>query len=166
MKKTLVFLVLAIALVAAPAAAKEGLFAGAYLAKASISGGNGSESGFGFRVGTGFNKYFSLEGTYEDVKDLSSVGADFRINFPLTSLDSQHVMTVEPYVLFGYGLYELGATNSVDGTGTKFGFGVELYLFRELSVNAGWSKANVSFDAPVNDLDIKVLEFGIIYHFI
>ena len=168
MKKLWIVLVLALALSAAPAAAKEGLFAGAYLVNASVSGGSGSDSGYGFRIGTGFNRYFSVEGTYEDVKDLTAVAVDFRVNFPLTSLDSQQIMTVEPYLTLGYGMYEQGSTTTVDGTGVKVGVGVELYLFRELSINAGWSKANVTFDTPAGDVgsDIKSLEFGIIYHFI
>lgn len=172
MKKTVVLVALAVALSASPVIAKEGMFAGAYLAKTSISGDasvdSGSETGYGFRVGMGFNRYFSVEGTYEDVKDLTSVAADFRVNFPLTSLDSRNVMTVEPYLTFGYGMYELGSTNSVDGSGAKLGVGVELYLFHELSIHAGWSKANVTFDATGGDigLDIKTVEFGLIYHFI
>lgn len=172
MKKIFVFAVLAAALIATPAIAKEGLFAGAYLAKTSVSGASGtdagSDTGYGFRVGMGLNRYFSLEGTYEDVKDLTNLAADLRVNFPLTSLDSRNVMTVEPYVTFGYGIYELGSSSSIDGNGTKVGLGVELYLFQELSVNAGWSKANVTFDTSFGDIgvDIKTVELGLIYHFL
>ncbi len=165
MKKMVVLVALAVALSASPVMAKEGLFAGAYLAKTSISDGGESESGYGFRVGMGFNRYFSVEGTYEDVKDITSVVAAFRVNFPLTSLDSQKIMTVEPYLTFGYGMYE---ADSDDGNGAKLGVGVELYLFHELSIHAGWSKANVTFDTSNGDVgvDIKTVEFGLIYHFI
>jgi hypothetical protein len=41
-----------------------------------------------------------------------------------------------------------------------------LYLFRELSVHAGWTKTTVSFDSPMNkDGAVKTVDLGLIYHF-
>ena len=172
MKKFLVLAVLAAALIAAPATAKEGLYIGAYLPNTEISGNNGtvleSGSGLGFRAGMGFNRYFAIEGNYATTRhdiggaseDLKALAVGLKINFPLTSLDSANVMTVEPYVLVGYGQYEI---NSVDGGGTQVGVGIELYLFKELSVNAGWTKTNVSGDI---DGDVKTFDIGLMYHFI
>ena len=117
MKKAMVLMVLMLTLVAAPAMAKEGFFIGASLIPSEdISGDFGSHfdggSGYAFRLGLGFNKYFSIEGVLErtslDLKgggsaDLDGIGVNARLNFPLTTLDSAKVMSFEPYVLAGYG---------------------------------------------------------------
>ena len=183
MKKWLVLAVAAVTFIATPAMAKEGFYLGAYLLPSvTISGDAGtgidSGSGYGFRAGLGFNRYFSIEGTYSKTKhdlsggstaDLTGLAADLKLNFPLTSLDSAQVMTLEPYVLLGYSInYELKSpSGSSSGNGARFGIGIELYLFRELSVNAGWTRTNLSFDSPINaDGNIRTFDVGVIYHFI
>jgi opacity protein-like surface antigen len=185
MKKALIMMVLAMTLIAAPAIAKEGLFFGASLIPSiDISGdaGNGLDegSGYGFRLGLGFNKYFSIEGVLERTEldivgggtlELDGMAVNARLNFPLTTLDSANVMSFEPYVLVGYGIYETdhgGQWSNVDGF--RLGIGIEQYLFRELSVNIGYSSTSVTFDAtvgsPKQDGTIRVIDIGLIYHFL
>ncbi len=187
MKKLLILSVCAVMFAAAPAYAKEGLYLGGYIPINDIDlSGVESGSGWGLRIGNGLNRYFSVEVGYSETShdytgglsyDLTSVLLDLRINFPLTTLDSNQIMSLEPYILLGAGAYDLagdvplpGADDSaVKGTGTQFGFGIELYLFHELSVHAGWTKANLSFTSGTpNDIDadITTLDFGVIYHFL
>ena len=181
MKRSVLVLVLVMVLAAAPAMAKEGIFFGAYLLPSvDISGVQvDSGSGYGFRLGLGFGRYFSIEGIYEKTRHdisggggtahLTGVAVDGRFNFPLTSLDSAKVMTLEPYILLGYGInYKLeGNGASSSGGGLRYGIGVEQYLFRELSVNLGYTRTEVSFDSPINkDGTVRSVELGLIYHFL
>ena len=134
--------------------------------------------GYAFRLGLGFNKYFSIEGVLErttlDLKgggstDMDGIGVNARMNFPLTTLDSAKVMSFEPYVLAGYGMYDAkpsGGT-SHSGNGFRLGIGIEQYLFRELSVNVGYTSTSVTFDTnPKEDGTIRVIDIGLIYHFL
>lgn len=110
MKKYLVLAVLALALVASPAMAKEGFYLGAYIPFNHISGdisGLDDGAGLGARAGIGFNKYLSLEGslfkTKHDVnggttEDFKGATVDLKLNFPLTG------SKMEPYALIGIGL--------------------------------------------------------------
>jgi opacity protein-like surface antigen len=177
MKKVLIGIVLALTLIATPAMAKEGFFVGAYLVPSvTIQGDDGS--GYGFRAGLGFNKYLSILGQLEKTTidrtgggtyDLSGLAVDVRLNFPLTTLDSAKVMSFEPYVQFGYGLdYEVkGNGSSSKGNGPRIGIGIEQYLFRELSVNVGYTSTEISFDNPINqDIRIRTIDFGLNYHFL
>ena len=183
MKKVLVLMVLMLTLIAVPAVAKEGFFIGASLIPSvDISGdaGNGLNdgSGYGFRVGLGFNKYFSIEGVLERMEmdisgggtmDLDGIAVNARLNFPLTTLDSAKVMSFEPYVLAGYGMYEAKSPDgqSNDGNGFRLGIGIEQYLFKELSVNIGYTSTSVTFDTnPDRDGTIRVIDIGLIYHFL
>jgi opacity protein-like surface antigen len=184
MKKVFVGIVLAMTLIAAPAMAKEGLFVGVNLVPSvDISGDAGSDidggSGYGFKIGFGLNKYFSIEGILEktelDVKgggetlDMDGMGVDLRVNFPLTTLDSAQVMSFEPYVLLGFGRYEVSPPvgDSATGTGLRYGIGIEQYLFRELSINLGYTSTSVTFDTtPEQDGTIRTIDFGVIYHFL
>ena len=169
-------------LAAAEASAKEGFYIGAFVPSESISGnagsGTSSGSGWGARAGYGFNKYFAIEANYATTShnltvsstDLKSLAADVKISFPLTSLDSAQVMTLMPYFLAGYAHYEQNTPSSSKSDGAQWGFGVELYLFRELSVQAGWTTTSVSFKNnafPFNDLDgdVRRVDIGLIYHF-
>lgn len=178
MKKLFLLAVAAITFVATPVMAKEGFYIGAYvMPTVKVSGvpNIDSGSGYGFRAGFGLNRYLALESSLEmaehdisggNTADLTGLAVDAKINFPLTSLDRHNVMTLEPYIRLGYGInYELEVKNggSTDGSGARFGFGVELYLFHELSVNAGWTNTNVSFDSV--DADVRVLDIGLNYHF-
>jgi opacity protein-like surface antigen len=177
MKKALITMVLAMTLIATPAMAKEGFFIGAYvMPSVTIQGDDGS--GYGFRAGLGFNKYFSIQGQIEKSEldatgggtlDLNGLAVDLRINFPLTTLDRAKVMSFEPYVQFGYGLnYEVKWNGgSSEGNGPRIGFGIEQYLFRELSVNIGYTSTEISFDEPVNeDVRIRTIDIGLTYHFL
>jgi hypothetical protein len=182
MKKTLVLMLLMLTLIAAPAMAKEGFFIGASLIPSiDISGdaGNGLDegSGYGFRLGLGFNKYFSIEGVLERTEldmtgggtmDLDGMAVNARLNFPLTTLDSAKVMSFEPYILAGYGAYEAtSGGQSFDGNGFRLGIGIEQYLFKELSVNIGYTSTSVTFDTnPERDGTIRVIDIGLIYHFL
>lgn len=179
MKKTF-FALAALLLLSTSVMAKEGLYAGAYLIPSSdVSGIGGldSGSGYGFRAGLGLNRYFSVEGSFDiaeqDVPgggptvDVKGFAADLKVNFPLTSLDSANVMTLEPFIRLGYGDYELDSPGySSSGNGARFGFGIELYLFRELSVSAGWTRTNVSFDNPDTDGSVRIVDVGLLYHFL
>jgi len=183
MKKLMLVAVFAVILVAAPVMAKEGFFVGASLIPSvDISGeagnGLGDGSGYAFRLGLGFNKYFSIEGVLERMEmditgggtmDLDGIGVNARLNFPLTTLDSAKVMSFEPYVLVGYGIYEAQAPGgqSNDGNGFRMGIGIEQYLFKELSVNIGYTSTSVTFDTnPERDGTIRVIDVGLIYHFL
>jgi len=171
MKKCIVVAVLLAAFIATPAFAKEGYYLGLYVPTCSITGdagsGTSSESGWGLRLGNGFNRYFSFEGNYAKVKDLKNYAVDFKLNFPLTTLDSAQIMSLEPYALIGYDYSELGSSTTVKANGLQFGFGIELYLFKELSVNAGWTKSKITLDTtPKVDGDINTIDLGLIYHFI
>src|SRR5512138_2796426 len=174
MKRVLLMMVLALMLAASPAAAKEGFFVGAFLIPTEdISGDAGqgldSGSGYGFRAGIGFGKYFSIEGVLERTKldvttggkvDMDGIAVNARVNFPLTTLDSSRVMSFEPYVLIGYGMYDATqGGHSNDGTGLRYGIGIEQYLFRELSVNVEYTSTKVTFDTtPERDGTIRVIQ--------
>jgi len=175
MKKLLVLAVLLVVFVASPVMAKEGFYLGAFIPTNTISGdaGNGTSSGkgWGIRAGVGSNRYLAFEGNYSttshDSVDLKGLAVDLKLSFPLTTLDSSQVMSIEPYAIIGYAHYEIGDSTTFKSDGMQYGFGIELYLFRELSVNAGWTKSAVSFDtSPKTDGSVKTLDIGLIYHFI
>ena len=180
MKNFVLLVVAAFLLIASPVMAKEGFYIGVYLPNTTISGAAGSGvdsgSGLGFRAGMGFNRYLAIEGTYEKTShdyaattaDLKGAAVNVKLNFPLTTLDSQKIMSVEPYAKFGFGSYELSVPGaSGKGNGAQYGIGVELYLFRELSVNAGWTKTKVELDFPGNpSADVKTIDIGLMYHFL
>jgi hypothetical protein len=175
MKKHFLSAVVVLLLVASPVMAKEGFYAGAFMPTTTISKdaafGLGSGKGWGLRVGNGFSRYIAIEINYSATKhdsvDLKGLAGDLKLNFPLTTLDRAQIMSVEPYVVLGYAHYELGKTSAVKSDGAQYGFGIELYLFRELSVNAGWTKSLISWDTtPKRDGDIKTVDVGLIYHFL
>jgi hypothetical protein len=175
MRRVILFAIAGCMIFASPVMAKEGFYLGLFYPTEAISGdaGRGANSGggWGVRLGSGFNRYLSLEGHYSSTShnsaDLNGLAADLKLNFPLTSLDTDQIMTVEPYIIIGYGHYEFGKSSKVKSDGVQYGFGVELYLFRELSVQAGWTKTSVSFDStPKSEGDVKTLDLGLIYHFI
>jgi hypothetical protein len=182
MKKTLLLVIAVLLFIASPVMAKEGFYLGAFVPTETISGDAGSNvdsgTGWGARAGVGFNRYFALETHYSQTKhdvnvaggssfDLKSWAGDIKLNFPLTTLDSAQIMSLEPYIMAGYAHYESSASGSPKSNGFQWGFGIELYLFRELSVQAGWTKSTVSFDTtPNTDGDVKTVDFGLTYHFI
>jgi len=175
MKKLLVLAVLLMVFVASPVMAKEGFYLGAFIPNNTISGdagaGTSSGSGWGLRVGNGLNRYLAIEGNYSttshDSVDLKGLAVDLKLNFPLTTLDSAQVMSLEPYILIGYTHYEIGDSTTFKSDGLQYGIGIELYLFKELSVNVGLTKSAVSFDtSPKLDGTVKTLDIGLIYHFI
>jgi hypothetical protein len=181
MSRVLVYAAAFFFLFAAPAAAKEGFYLGAFLPTSTLSGDAGtgidSGSGWGVRAGLGLNRYLSVEGNYAVTShdltggsstDLTGLAADLKLNFPLTSLDRGGVMTLEPYGLIGYKHYESSKPSTAKSDGVEYGFGIELYLFRELSVNAGWTRTKVTFkdSGPDTSGEVKTVDFGVIYHFL
>ena len=182
MKRIFLLILVGLLSIASQAVAKEGFYVGIFYPNETLSGDAGQDTksggGWGFRAGMGFNRYMAIEGHYSktthDISganesfDLKSYAGDLKLNFPLTSLDSAQVMTLEPYIMGGYAHYEAsGAGDTVKSDGIQYGFGIELYLFKELSVNAGWTKSSISFDStPKRDGDVKTVDFGVMYHFI
>lgn len=179
MKKLFAIVVAAFTFTALPVMAKEGFYVGGYVIPSSdVSGVPAVESGsgYGFRAGLGFNRYFTIEGSYDILEhdltgggtvDIKGWAVDAKVNFPLTSLDRNDVMTLEPYVRAGYGIdyeFEAGGASS-SGDGIRLGVGIELYLFKELSVNAGWTRTEVSFDDGGDDGSIRAFDVGLNYHF-
>jgi len=188
MKKFLVLAVLAVALIATPAMAGEGFYLGGYFSVNDISGdsagafGNSyinsldSGPGFGLRMGVGFNRYVSLQGSYfasvhsSDTyidQDLTGLTLDLKLNFPLSN------QKIEPYILAGIGSYELGdASGTFDGGGVQFGIGLDIYFVPELSLNTGLTWRSITFDS--NDFgylydinaDVTTFDIGLTYHFI
>jgi hypothetical protein len=179
MKKSLLMAVAVMVLMVSPVMAKEGFYLGAFVPTNTLSGdaGSGVDSGtgWGVRAGVGFNRYIAIETNYSRTKhdvtggsfDLKGLAADLKLNFPLTTLDSAQVMSLEPYLLVGYGHYEATDSTTNKSDGGQWGFGIELYLFRELSVHAGWTKTKVSFDTAPTETEgsVKTVDFGLIYHF-
>jgi hypothetical protein len=179
MKKILILVALAVTLIATPVVAKEGFYlginmlfndvSGEYFDSVNIDSGNG----LGLRGGFGLNRYLAIEAgiwkTKHDMKsggntaDLKAGTLDLKINFPLSG---SHI---EPYLLVGLGKYTLEQNGfSEDGKGGRFGIGMDIYLFPELSFNAGITRNNVTFTHAGQDKDGKItsLDFGVTYHFI
>lgn len=178
MKNILVMAVMVFALVASPAMAKEGFYLGAYIPVNHISGDTGvsnldNGAGLGARVGIGFNKYLALEGsvfkTEHDVDgggtaDFKGGTVDLKLNFPLTG------SKLEPYALIGIGGYRLeGSGFNYKGGGAQFGVGLDMYVYPELSFNAGLTWRKITFDSgtPTDiDADVRTFDVGITYHFL
>lgn len=179
MKKTLILAVLTLLFVASPAMAKEGFYLGAYIPFNHISGDTGvsnldNGAGLGARVGIGFNKYLALEGsifkTKHDVDgggtdDFKGATVDLKLNFPLTG------SKIEPYALIGIGGYRLeGSGSDIKGGGAQFGVGLDMYVYPELSFNAGLTWRKVTFDSGTSgvdvDADVRTFDIGITYHFL
>ncbi len=179
MKKIVLMAVAVFLLFSAPVMAKEGFYLGVFYPSESISGDAGknvsSGGGWGVRAGMGFNRYVAIEGHYSSTNhditggssgDLKCLAGDVKLNFPLTSLDSAQVMTLEPFIMAGYGHYEFSNSGTVKSDGFQYGIGIELYLFRELSVQAGWTDTRVEFkDGESVKGDVKTVDIGLNYHF-
>lgn len=177
MKKILVLSMLATLLLAAPAMAKDGFYLGVNVVFNDISGeiNDGdvidAGNGLGLRGGFGLNRYLALEAaiwkTVHDTTggttvDLKAGTLDLKLNFPLSGSN------IEPYIFGGVGSYTLESDTSIDGTGTQFGIGMDIYLFPELNFNVGASRRDITFDD--NSVDVKgkvtTFDFGFTYHFI
>jgi len=181
MVRTATLMMLAVALmliIAAPAAAKEGLYLGANMLFNDISGGINSPEwvnsgkGLWLRGGFGLNRYLSFEaGLWETKHDLKNGGPsaalkagtlDLKVNFPIKG---SHI---EPYLLVGYGSYTIEQNGfSEDGKGSRFGIGMDIYLFPKLSFTIGLTRNNVTFTHAGQDIDGKITstDYGITYHF-
>jgi hypothetical protein len=178
MKKILILVaVLAVALVTSPAIAKEGFYLGAFVPFNSISGNItslDSGSGLGFRAGYGFNKYLALEGSVFKTKhDVSATSGGGTVDFSGRVLDLKLNIPVsdrfEPYFLVGGGRYELnGSGTDLTGNGAQAGFGIDVYVYKGLSLNAGMTWRRISFDAePITlDANVRTFDIGIAYHFL
>ena len=188
MKKLLLLVVLAVMFIATPVMAKEGFYLGGYLLSADISGDSTNAfadsyissldpgAGVGIRLGAGLNRYLSLEGSYfltthtSDTfvdQDLTGATLDLKLSFPLTGSN------FEPYILAGFGSYELGdSSGNFSGSGTQFGFGADIYLAPELSLNAGLTIRTITFDSNTLGIaadlnaDVTTLDVGLTYHFL
>jgi hypothetical protein len=176
MKKFILFTLASFTLISTPAMAKEGLYLGLYIPFDSFSGDTNLDSGngLGLRGGFGFGKYFSLEGTlFKSDIDLKGTNqtADFKggtidakLHFPL---GGSHM---EPYILLGIGSYKIiENSNTIKGNGGQFGFGVDFYIFPELSFNAGFTSTTITFDegTPVDlDATVRSFDIGLTYHFL
>lgn len=188
-KKALIVTITAlIALMATPVTAREGLYLGAYYPKTTLSGdilshipGVESGTGLGGRVGLGFGRYLGIEGSlfktthdagiYPTV-DFKGGTVDLKIFFPLT------YSQLEPYIHGGIGRYYLEnvlvnttTTTDIRGDGNQYGVGLNLYLFPELSLNAGYTKRNITFDSGTPaGISLKgrarTIDIGIAYHFL
>ena len=178
MKRILMFMALAMTLVATPAMAKEGFYFGVNWLFNDFSGDINnldSGSGLGLRGGYGLNRYLAFEAaifkTTHDVKnesgtvDFKGGTIDAKLTLPLTG---SHI---EPYLLAGVGSYKLdGSGISTEGTGGQLGIGMDIYLFPELNFNVGLTRRNITFDStstmPETKGKVTTLDFGITYHFI
>jgi hypothetical protein len=179
LKKILFMSMLAIVLMASPAFAERGFYFGLNLLFNDISGDVNSAdvydsgSGLGLRGGFGLNRYLALEAgvwqTRHDLKvgggsaDLQAGTFDLKINVPISG---SHI---EPYVLAGVGTYSLEQNGSSDdGEGVRFGLGMDISLFQELSFNVGLTRNNVTFKHAGRETDGKIttMDFGLSYHFL
>jgi hypothetical protein len=179
LKKTLFMSMLAVVLMASPASAKRGFYLGVNLLFNDISGDVNSAdvydsgSGLGLRCGFGLNRHLGLEAglwqTRHELKvgggnaDVQAGTLDLKINFPISG---SHI---EPYVLAGVGTYSLEQNGfSEGGDGVRFGLGMDIYLFPELSFNVGLTRNNVAFKHAGMDTDGKIttMDFGLSYHFL
>lgn len=177
MKRTPILVIaLALTLASSPAAAKEGFYTGAFIPFDSLSGdikGVDSGSGLGVRIGYGLNKYLALEGSaFITRHDINGGGntyfngktIDLKLDLPLTGSN------LEPYFLIGVGAYELkGGGFFFSGSGTQYGLGLDIYMFPELSFNAGLTWRNITFATGFpGDTTEKVTTFdiGLTYHFL
>ena len=162
-------------LVATPVMAKEGLYLGLYIPFDSFTGDTKLDSGYGLglRGGFGFGRYLSIEGTLfksdVDVKgtnetsDFKGGTVDAKAHFPLSG---SHL---EPYILLGIGWYEIENSDTIKGYGGQFGFGVDFYVFPELSFNLGFTRTSITFDegTPVDlDATVRTFDVGLTYHFL
>jgi len=165
--------------IAAPAVAKNGFSLGFNMLFNDVSGGiNTSENlesgnGLGLHGGFGFNQYLSIEvGVWKTnhsdklggkPADLEAGTLDLKVNLPLAG---SHI---EPYLLVGVGSYTLEQQGiSEDGKGGRFGLGMDIYLFPDISFNVGITRNSVTFTHNSVNMDGKIttMDFGITYHFI
>jgi hypothetical protein len=167
--------ILATALLATPAAAKEGFYLGVNVLFNEFSGDINnldSGNGLGLRAGIGLNRYLSFEGTLfrtdHEAKsgggtvDFTGLTIDAKLNFPLSG---SHL---EPYIFAGVGTYEFdGNGTTTDAKGGQIGIGIDIYLFPELNFNVGLTRRNITLDTtPEQDGKVTTLDFGFTYHFI
>lgn len=154
--------VLARALVASPAMAKEGLYPGGGLVINNIVGDDvnvyNSAGGLGLRIGCNFGQV-ALEGNlvssdhtadpgYADAT-FSGFSLDLRVFF------SQDQNPARPYFLVGVGGYHLDVDNGndIDGSGFNMGLGMEYYLNANLALDAAGIYRFIEYDA-VNGVPI------------
>ena len=175
MRKFILSLIAALTLIATPAMAKEGLYLGIYIPFDSFSGDTNLDSGngLGLRGGYGFGRYFSIEGTLfksnidmkgtNQTADFKGGTIDAKLHLPLTG---SHF---EPYAMIGVGGYKIQNSSEIKGIGGQLGFGVDIYVFPELSFNVGFTSTSITFDegTPVNlDATVRTFDVGFIYHFL
>jgi opacity protein-like surface antigen len=166
MKNYLVLAVLAVALIATPAMAKEGVYFGAGLAYDNIVGSdlNNWDAGGGLNLKFGYNfGSIALEGDwfktahsgkpgYVDA-DLSGVSLNVRVSFSQTNDPNQ------VYLLAGLGAFKLefdrpdalGITE-ITGQGVNLGVGVEHYFNEQVALNVGLIYRIITYDEAKDSL--------------
>jgi hypothetical protein len=164
---------------AAPAVAKDGFYLGVNVLFNDITGEiNAPENiksgnGLGLHGGFGFNQYIGIEAGVWKTKHPNILGGkaayleagtfDLKVNLPIAG---SHI---EPYLLVGVGSYTIKQQGiSDDGKGGRFGLGMDIYLFPDISFNVGITRNSVTFTHNSINMDGKIttMDFGIIYHFI
>lgn len=171
--KKFMWLIAGLMMLIAPSAhAREGMYLGVFVPSTSWSGdvsGVDSGTGLGGRLGLGFGRYVAIEGAmFKSTHDVGSTSWDFKgttvdlkIHFPLSGSD------FEPYILWGLGKYELGPYK---GEGNQLGLGFNFYLFPELSLNAGYTMRDITFDEGTGGVDVdgkaRTIDVGLTYRFL
>jgi opacity protein-like surface antigen len=180
MKKILVMGALALALVASPAMAKEGLYLGGGLVINSITGddldmydaGGGLNLRFGYNFGqVALEADLMGSGHTADGYEDASFGG-FSINLRVYFSPDEN--PTQPYFLAGIGGYgfEFDNGDEFSGGGFNLGFGLEHYLNTNLALDFQAVYRFIEYDefngypiAPEYDGDVFTLAFGLNYHF-
>lgn len=183
MKKLLVLAVLAAALIATPAMAKEGVYLGAELVYNTIQGSDfdyyDSAGGLGIKVGYNFGS-IAIEGNifksthsatgYIDV-DFSGASVDARISFSQTN-DPDQV-----YALIGLGAYTLEDPSAkLTGSGLNLGVGLEHFFNQQVALNLAGIYRFIDYDkmeaggvtytlSPESNGDVFTLAVGLNLYF-
>ena len=160
MKKILVLVVLAVALIATPAMAKEGVYFGVGLQIDSIVGSDvdnwDAGGGYNFKLGYSFGS-IALEGdffrTQHDGKagfvDTDLVGLSLNIRFSFSQVEDP----TQVYFLAGLGAFELDFDEpdasgifEVLGAGLNLGGGIEHFFNDQVALNLGLIYRIITYD--------------------
>jgi hypothetical protein len=158
---------------AAAAEATEGLYVGAEIVFADVSGtvnaggSIASGNGVGFTGGYGISRHVAVEASTWSTShntsdgrtiDLQAALLDVKATFPIA--DSH----IEPYLALGIGNYRLDTSR---GDGWWYGAGMDISLSPAFSLNLGIARHAVSFGTdPKQSGDVTSMSFGIFYRFI
>jgi opacity protein-like surface antigen len=206
MRKFVSAAVMLAAIWVSPAMAKEGLSIGGSYFYTNIYGNSQDQfddsyfrslragSGWGLRVGWGFNDYIAIETSlsrsYHETRLLNythferqvlegeSLILKFNPDYLLYYFDiitrPQLLKNIEPSIFIGGGLYQIGDSGGTyyKGSGIEFGIGLDWYLISNVSVGAEFRERNLTFDkgelSSGRSADVVTITFaiGIAYHFL